>query len=164
MNVLNRSTVVGVFADAARARQAVTELRRRGVGDDAIGVAAREGEVTPFAPHGSHWGAGAATGAAAGGATGTLLGVAVAAGLIPGVGPVVAGGLLAGLLASAAAGGTAGGVIGALIGLGVPEAEAAYYHDESTAGRVLLTVRAGDRAGEVANVLRSYGAYDVESR
>src|SRR5437763_1136933 len=58
MNVLNRSTVVGVFADADRARQAVTELRRRGVGDGAIGVAAREGEVTPFAPHGSHWGVG----------------------------------------------------------------------------------------------------------
>jgi hypothetical protein len=55
-------------------------------------------------------------------------------------------------------------VLGALIGLGIPEEEAVFYRDEFEAGRVLVTVRAGDRASESAAVLRRHGAYDVTGR
>jgi hypothetical protein len=150
--------VVGVFPDRAAAERAVAELRRLGVTDSQIGVIARNGDA---AAKGSQWEAGAAAGAVAGGATGTLLGVAVAAGLIPGIGPFVAGGLLGGLAASAAAGAVGGSVIGTLIGLGVPEREAAYYHGEFEAGRVLVTIRAGDRANVVRPVLHWHGGTDA---
>jgi hypothetical protein len=157
--IIDRGVIVGVFRDRATAARAVAELRRLGVTDDQIGVVARNGDTS--AAVGSQWEAGAATGAVAGGATGTLLGVAVAAGLIPGIGPIVAGGLLAGLCGSAVAGAVAGGVLGSLIGLGIPEAEAAFYHGEFEAGRVLVTVRAGDRANVVRPVLHWHGGYDA---
>jgi hypothetical protein len=165
MQPFQRVMVVGVFHDRRSAELAVNELRRLGFGDERIGVAARDGEpVASTAAEGSQWETGAATGAVAGGATGTLLGIAVAAGLIPGVGPAIAGGLLGGLLASAATGAVAGSLLGALIGLGVPEEEAAYYQGEFEAGRVLVTVKADDRAAEVRSVLRQHGAYDIEDR
>ena len=161
MLVTTRPVVVAVFHDRGQADAAVKELVRLGFPEADIGVAAREPLTEPV---GSQWDVGAAAGAAAGGATGTLLGIAVAAGLIPGVGPAVAGGLLGGILASAAAGAAAGGILGALVGLGVPEEEAIFYRDEFQAGRVLVTVRAGDRASEEVAALRRHGAYDVTSR
>jgi hypothetical protein len=160
--IIDRGLVVGVFRDRASAERAVSELRRLGVSDDQIGVVARNGDTAT--PVGSQWEAGAATGAVAGGATGTLLGIAVAAGLIPGVGPFVAGGLLAGLCASAAAGAIAGSVLGTLIGLGIPEEEATFYHGEFEAGRVLVTVRAGDRANVVRPIMHWHGGYDALRR
>jgi hypothetical protein len=164
MHPIHRSTVVGVFPDRRDAEHAVNELRALGVRDEQIGVAVRDGGTLagPTA-EGTQWEAGAATGAVAGGATGTLLGIAVAAGLIPGVGQAVAGGILGGLLASAATGAVTGGILGALIGLGVPEEEAAYYSGEFQAGRVIVTVQAGDLANEVRATLRRYGAYDVDT-
>lgn len=160
--IIDRGLVVGVFRDRAAAERAVAELRRLGVKDDQIGVITRNGDTAT--PAGSQWEAGAATGAVAGGATGTLLGIAVAAGLIPGVGPFLAGGLLAGVCASAAAGAVAGSVLGALIGLGIPEEEAAFYHGEFEAGRVLVTVRAGERANVVRPVMHWHGGYDAINR
>jgi hypothetical protein len=161
MSTTSRPAVVAVFHERGQADEAVKELVRLGFPEADIGVAARE---TFTEPVGSQWDVGAATGAAAGGATGTLLGIAVAAGLIPGVGSAVAGGLLGGIFASVAAGAAAGGVLGALVGLGVPEEEATFYRDEFRAGRVLVTVRAGDRASEAVAALRRHGAYDVTSR
>jgi hypothetical protein len=164
MNSLRRVTIVGVFHDPTSAEQAIAELHRLGFSNDRIGIALRGDAVTRTAAEGTQWETGAATGAVAGGATGTLLGIAVAAGLIPGVGPAVAGGLLGGLIASAATGAVAGGVLGALIGLGVPEEEATYYRNEFEAGRVLVTVRADDRADLARSALRHFGAYDIEDR
>jgi hypothetical protein len=158
--VTDRSLVVGVFPDRAGAERAVAELRRLGVTDDQIGVIARHGATA----EGTQWEVGAAAGAVAGGATGTLLGIAVAAGLIPGIGPFVAGGLLGGLAASAAAGAVGGSVLGALIGMGIPEQEAAYYHGEFEAGRVLVTIKAGDRAHIVRPILRWHGGSDATTR
>lgn len=157
----SRPVVVGLFHDRNRADDAVKELLRIGLPESAIGVAAR----TPLTEKiGNQWEIGAATGAVAGGATGTLLGVAVASGLMTGVGPVIAGGLLGGLLTSAAVGAATGGVLGALVGLGVPEEEATFYKEEFDAGRVLVTVQAGERASEAAEVLRRFDAYDITSR
>jgi uncharacterized protein (TIGR02271 family) len=165
-----RSTVVGVFHDRARAEEAVQELHRAGFGDDQIGFAAREGE----APEGSgaiaeggdggEAGEGAAKGAVSGGIIGGILG-ALATGLIPGVGPIIAGGLLAGLLGGAAVGAATGGLLGALTGsMGVPEDEARYYDEEFKSGRTLVTVRADGRYDEAQRILRGYGAYDVTSQ
>ena len=39
-----------------------------------------------------------------------------------------------------------------------------FYKEEFDAGRVLVTVQAGDRSSEAAEVLRRYGAYDITSR
>jgi hypothetical protein len=150
-----------LFHDRGRADDAVKELLRLKFPESAIGLAAR----TPLTEKiGNQWEVGAATGAVAGGATGTLLGIAVAGGLMTGVGPVVAGGLLGGLLSSAAAGAATGGVLGALVGLGVQEEEATFYKEEFDAGRTLVTVRAGERASEAAEVFRRFGAYDTTSR
>jgi hypothetical protein len=161
MSITSKDIVVGLFHERGRADDAVKELLRLGISDSAIGVAAR----TPLTEKiGNQWELGAATGAVAGGATGTLLGIAVASGLMTGIGPVIAGGLLGGLLTSAAVGAATGGVLGALVGLGVPEEEATFYKEEFDAGRVLVTVRAGDRASDASEVLRRFGAYDITSR
>jgi hypothetical protein len=158
---ISRPVVVGLFHDRSRADDAVKELIRHGFPETAIGVAARTPLTEKF---GNQWDVGAATGAIGGGATGTLLGIAVASGLMTGVGPVVAGGILGGLLTSAAVGAATGGVLGALVGLGVPEEEAIFCKDEFNAGRLLMTVKAGDRASEAAEILRRFGAYDTTSR
>jgi uncharacterized protein (TIGR02271 family) len=83
--------------------------------------------------------------------------------LIPGFGPVVAGGILATVLGGAAVGAAAGGLLGVLVGMGVPEDEAQYYEGEFNEGRILVTVKAGNRYQDVRNVLQRNGAYDIES-
>ena len=155
-----RPTVVGVFDSSEQADRAVDELRRVGFRDDQIGYAVRgaEGEVTTGAT-GAATGPGLATGAVIGGLVG-----AAAALLIPGIGPVVAGGVLASVLGGAAVGAAAGGILGALVGMGIPEEEASYYESEFQAGRILVTVKADGRAAEAREVMRRFGAYDIENR
>jgi uncharacterized protein (TIGR02271 family) len=77
---------------------------------------------------------------------------------------VVAGGILATVLGGAAVGAAAGGILGALIGLGVPEEEAHFYESEFNEGRIIVTVKAGNRFNEARDVLYRHGAYDVENR
>jgi hypothetical protein len=159
-------TVVGVFDDRARAEEAIRALREAGFGDDRIGLvsqyrtAAAGGSDTGLSPDptGTRWEEGAGIGAATGAVAGTGLGLAVMAGVVPGIGPALAGGALLALVASAGAGAAAGTVVGALVGLGIPEDEAKYYEGEVTAGRCVVTVRAGDRAAEAVEVLRRFGA------
>jgi uncharacterized protein (TIGR02271 family) len=163
-----RSTVVGVFRDRARAEEAVQELHRAGFRDDQIGFAAREGEVPEGSAaisegEGSEAGGGAAKGAVGGGIIGAVLG-ALATGLIPGIGPVIAGGLLAGIVGGAALGAAGGGLLGALAGSGVPEEEARYYDEEFRSGRTIVTVKADGRYDEAQRILRQYDAYDVHSQ
>jgi hypothetical protein len=95
-----------------------------------------------------------------GGVLGGLVGAA-ASGLIPGFGPVIAAGILSTILGGAAVGAAAGGMLGALMGLGIPEDEARCYQREFEAGRVIITVKAGDRSNDADRILRSHGAYDV---
>jgi len=159
---MHSRTIVGVFSDRADAITAVNALRAAGFEENQIGVISRHGAERVEEHHtglkddptGTRWEEGTGIGAAAGAATGLGLGVAVAAGLIPPVGPIIAGGALMALLASAGAGAAAGTVVGGLIGLGIPEDEAAVYESDVTSGRTLVTVAAGDRAGEVLDTLR----------
>jgi hypothetical protein len=157
---------VGVFEERDAAELAARDLRERGFADEDLGYAWRDDSGKTQAE-----GNKAARLAGEGAATGVVLGGIIgawAALLIPGIGPVVSGGLLGSVLASAAAGAVtgavAGGVTGALVGLGIPEEEAKYYDKEVRAGRVLLTVRAGDRFADASDIVRRRGGYDYETR
>ncbi len=163
-----RPTVVGVFDSRDQAERAVDELHRAGFTDDQIGLAMRDTGTTGAMAEGpttgeTRAGADAGAGLVAGAGIGAILG-ALATGLIPGIGPVIAAGLLAGIVGGAVIGGAAGGLIGALVGMGVPEEEAQYYNQEFEAGRVIVTVKADGRYNEAQEILRSYGAYDIQTR
>jgi uncharacterized protein (TIGR02271 family) len=159
----NRSTVVGVFDNRSDAERAADDLRAAGFSDTSIGIAVRDGDSAgTHADTGSNAAGGAATGAVVGG----ILGAAAAL-LIPGIGPVLAIGTLGGtVLAGAAAGAGLGALAGALIGMGVPEEEAEYYQGEFEAGRTIVTVRVDSpmQFEQARDVMRRYGAYDVENR
>jgi hypothetical protein len=161
MTASERQTVVGVFDNRSDAEKAVDELRRAGYTDDQIGFVMR-GEDTS-AKEGEGAGAGAVGGALTGGAVGGVLG-AIAAGLIPGVGPVIAAGILAATLGGAAAGAAAGGIIGALVGAGVPEDDAKYYDEQFREGRGIVTVKAGSRYNDAAEILRRHGKVETPVR
>lgn len=166
----NRSTLIGVFETRAEGHRAVEELRRAGFADSHITMvmhhnektvditdmdAAKAAQVTGD----SKAGEGAAIGAVAGGIGGGVL--ALAMGLIPGVGPVLSLGALAASIfgVGAAVGAAGGGIIGALIGADFPEEEARFYEKELKAGRVLVGVRAEDRADEARAILDRCGGY-----
>ncbi len=94
--------------------------------------------------------------------TGSVIGgtlSAVAAMLIPGIGPILAGGLLAATFGGAAIGGIAGG----FLGMGIPEHRARYYEQQFQAGRIILTVKAGNRQQQALEILRQHGAHEVEA-
>ena len=178
-----KQTAVGVFPDRAKAERAAARLRDAGFRDDQIGFAmqdksgARGDEVRadggdadavargdeslhdhPKTEGPSQAGEVAAKGASTGAVLGGLLGAA-AVGLIPGIGPIAAGGILAGIVTGAGTGAAAGGLAGGLVGLGIPKEEAEFYQGEVEQGRVLLTVKAGDRYQEAQNVIEETGGY-----
>jgi hypothetical protein len=170
MNLAEHSTIVGVFLDRNRAQRAVNELRRVDFREDQIGVITRTEHGIPPA---EEWPADIATnskvaeataiGAATGAGIGALWALGIAASVLPPVGPVIAGGTLAAVIASAAGAGVVGTIVGALIGLGIPEEEARYYEQEFAAGRTLVTVRPEGRYEEAFTILRSNGAYDMQT-
>ena len=164
MKTIQRNTVVGIFENAAHAREAVNELRAAGFRDDQIGVAShdREAKAATVKSDDTHADTGALTGALAGAGIGAAWGLGIAAGLLPAIGPVIAGGTLAAILASAGVGAAAAGLAGALIGLGIPEEEATYYETEFKAGRTIVSVKADDRYDAVATILRKHHAHVQE--
>ncbi|MGE0756491.1 MAG: hypothetical protein AB7F89_25305 [Pirellulaceae bacterium] len=161
--------VMGVFSSRNKVEAALEALRNAGFANSQIGVIARnQGDWAPpesVTASGQDTGAaaGAASGAVAGAGLGGLWALGIAAGLLPAIGPVVAGGLLGSVLASAAAGAAAGTLAGALIGLGLSEEEATFYEGEITAGRMVVSVQAGNRTAEAEGILRQHGAYDVDN-
>lgn len=162
-----RNTLVCVFDSRDQVERAIDELERLGFREDQIGFVMR-GEHEPVsAAHtvetGKGAGEGAVEGAVAGGVLGGILGAAAAL-LLPGIGPVVAGGVLATALGGAAVGAAAGGILGALTSMGVPEEEARFYESEFQAGRAILTVHAGERWQEAADVLNRYGRCGQDAR
>jgi len=161
MSMMNRSTVVGVFADRLQAERAIQALERVGFTDQQIGFI-RRGEQ-PAGEAKADTGTKVAAGVGSGGVIGGLLGAGAAL-LIPGFGPAIAGGILAATLGGAMIGAAAGGIIGALTNMGVPEEEARYYQSEVEAGRMLVTVKTDQRQQEAMNILRQYGAYDATTR
>ena len=146
-------TAAAAFATRDQAERAVDALRAAGFRDEHIGWAMK-GEDKPD-------GVGdAAKGAAAGAVTGGVIGgvgAAAVMALIPGVGPFIGGGVLATVLTGAGAGAAAGGLIGGLTGMGMSEDEAKHYEGEFKAGRAIVTVNAGDRYTEAADILRASG-------
>ena len=163
-----RTTLVGVFDDRIAAEQAVSELERNNFKSDQVGFAIRgtgdpeqKGMISDA--EGTKDGRGAITGAATGAGLGAILGAA-AAFLIPGFGPVVAGGILAMAFGGAIAGTAVGGIFGAMTGLDISEDEAKYLETEFNSGRAIVAVKAGPRAAEAAEIMRRYGAYDLQNR
>jgi hypothetical protein len=157
------TTIIGVFSNREKARQAVSELKAMGFLDQQIGYIARDEDGKTGLkndPTDSRWEEGTGIGAAAGAATGAGLGLAVAAGLISPVGPIIAGGALVALIASAGVGATVGTVVGGLIGLGVPEEDASYYEQEVHAGKYVVTVNAGDRGSEAKSLFLRLGGFE----
>ncbi|HXE56620.1 MAG TPA: hypothetical protein VNK43_01350 [Gemmatimonadales bacterium] len=166
-----RTAVAGLFPDRTGAEAAIRALKSVGFTDAEIGVALRDrderGELIQEAG-GTKVGQRAATGAVSGGVLGGVLGLLVGVGAlaIPGIGPVVAGGALASAFgvvggtaaAGAGIGAATGGILGALIGMGIPEEEARRFETGVRAGGILLTVRAGGRSAEAAEIMERYGA------
>jgi len=152
------NTVVGLFTERSKARQAIRELRDAGFREDQIGLMATDSvevkRATEKTTGESNWEEGAIAGGIAGASVGGLWGVAIAMGALPMVGPVIAGGVLASVLASAAGGAAAGGIVGALLGLGIPEEDAQFYESEFKAGRTLVSVRPEGHVGEALRILR----------
>jgi hypothetical protein len=77
--------------------------------------------------------------------------------LIPGIGPFLAGGYLGTVLIAAGGGAVAGGLLGGLTGMGLEEDEARHYDEQFKAGRAVVTVNAGDRYTEAADILQQMG-------
>jgi hypothetical protein len=161
MTTTDRSTLVGVFEDRAFAERALDELHQAGFSNEQVGFAVRNGAVHEGTEPATA--TAAATGAVSGGVIGGLVSAAVTL-LIPGFGPAIAGGILVATLSGIALGAVAGGFLGALIALGVPEEEAYYYQREFEAGRIIITVRAGDRVKDALDILRRNGALEANSR
>ncbi len=147
--------ITAIFDDRQHAEQAITELRRRGVPDDAISVIARRQDDVEVPLRqadsrdaGDDTGARIGKGALAGAGVGTLFGLAAA--FVPGIGPFIAAGTLAGLLgatggaaaAGAIVGGTSGAIAGAFAKAGYDAEESRHYGSAVERGDVLVTVDA----------------------
>jgi hypothetical protein len=164
-----RDAIAALFTDQYSGERAINALKAAGIKADQIGVAMRDrdarGEVIEHT--GTKATEGAVSGVVGGGVLGGLAGFLVGIGalVIPGIGPIVSAGILTSALGTAAAatvtgagvGAVLGGVAGALIGLGIPESEARYFDEGFRKGGMLVTVKAGNRATEAAEILERNG-------
>ncbi|HEV8002808.1 MAG TPA: general stress protein [Planctomycetaceae bacterium] len=161
------ATVVGVFKERLEADRAIDDLLTAGFRNDQIGVLSRDAKGKTVdknsAEKETHMSDGAVTGAVAGAGVGGLIGLGVLAGVVPVLGPAIAAGTLATILTNAAGGAAVAGLSGALIGWGIPEEHAKYYDGELKAGRIVVTVHAGDRKQAALTILRSHRGYGHES-
>jgi hypothetical protein len=164
-----RQTVAALFDNRADAENAINALKARGFRGDQVGIAMRDrtaqGELIEVTD--TKTAEAATTGAVSGGLLGGVVGFLVGIGAlaIPGIGPVVSAGVLTTVLGTAGAtalagagiGAATGGVVGALIGMGIPEEEATYFESGFRKGHILVTVNAGTRISEAADLLQQYG-------
>ena len=165
-----KQTVTGLLSDLEHARAAVHDLKAAGFRDEEIGLAMIQGPDNADAGTSDTTAAQdvATTGAVGGGVlgafTGLLMGVGVVA--VPGLGPLLAGGALASALgiagasvaAGAGIGAATGGIIGALVGLNIPEMDAKGAEEGLRAGHILVTVTAGSRSHDAAEIVKRHGA------
>lgn len=166
-------TVIGAFDTAAEAEKAAQDLVNAGIARDDISLVANNqgGTYAPItettsdgttvtghavghdAKVGAEWGAG----------IGFLVGLTGLA--IPGLGWIAGAGWFMGTLLGAGTGAIVGGLVGALTHVGVPHQDALHYHAAVQSGSVLLAIRASeDQAQQVANILESDGAINVDER
>ncbi|MGI6413810.1 MAG: hypothetical protein ACOXZ5_09295 [Syntrophomonadaceae bacterium] len=149
------SKVIGYFKQRETAETAVRQLRQRGF----------EGKISLIAKEDMGNGGGnqdISDGVLTGGVLGGIAGLALGAGalFIPGIGPLVVAGPLSGIISGALTGGIAGG----LIDYGIPEERSKHYEQKVREGNILAVIEADEqRAGEVADLLKSHGAQEVES-
>jgi hypothetical protein len=155
------STVVGIFGDRSRVREAVCALKQVGFREEQIGVVAPSQDTGPAARRAL--GCRVAEGAAAGAGIGFLWALGVAANVFPPLG-VVAGGSLSAVLAGAGAGATVAALVAALASPGLPGHEARSSEGEAHSGCILVTVKADRRYDEAWAVLHLFGgAYNAET-
>lgn len=158
--------VIGVFNSRRDAENAVSQLRTQGFNNEEISIVSKDSrqQNNKNQTYDDDITDGALTGGTLGGLGGLLLGTGVVASVgamaIPGIGPVIASGPIAAAIGGAVAGGIAGG----LIDWGIP-AEASQRYEKSVAqGGILAVVRTGsNKVDTAAQILRQYGATDVES-
>lgn len=155
-------TVIGVFDSRDQAEKAVNEMRDSGFDTNEISIVAKDDRQQTADNQDAGMDLGIGDGTATGGAIGGLAGLALGAGAlaIPGLGPVIAAGPIAGLLSGAATGGIAGG----LIDWGLPEDRGRHYEEEVKKGSILAAVTTEEQnINDAANIMRSWGARDVET-
>ena len=156
--------VLGVFDDQNSAKQAISEMKDRGIAENDISLVARQEEESDMeagqmGAEGQDLSDGAATGGALGGLAGLLAGAGMLT--IPGVGPILAAGPISAGLSGVAAGGIAGG----LADYGVDQQTGEKYADAVEQGRILVAAEDTEetKIDEVADILRNQGAEDVET-
>jgi hypothetical protein len=169
----NRSAGVisAVFDSDDEARDAVSDLRREGVGDSSLSlITQRRGTTTTSGVDGEvvdeeH--TNLLRGILGGGALGAGLGVAALA--IPAVGPLVAAGAIAtsAVPSAMAIGAGAGAVLGTINEVlkshGVSDEDAAYYGERMKSGCVLVTVNPSDsnvRRERIEEILYANGGHN----
>lgn len=149
-----QGTILGSFEDGRTAEDAVEALRANGFNHTHIGVISHDkGESAVVFDDSAKT---AATGATIGLGTGVLWGLGVVGGILPAIGPAIAGGTLAAILSSGAVGAGAAGLGGALIGLGFGNTDAEDIEKEFNAGKIVVTVNAGERADVAREILERY--------
>lgn len=152
-------TIIGVFSTRDSADLAAHEIRDRGLRVDDISILAKadDGDAEESEDMVND---NVSDGITAGGVLGGISGLLLGAGMfmLPGLGMIAAAGPLAGLLSGA----VTGGVVGGLVDLGIPEEDSQTYENHVKAGKYVLTMKQDeDKSSEVASVLRSYGAIEV---
>lgn len=150
-SLMTQGVVVGVFEYEKDAQDAIRDLKAAGFGETHMGLAApSKNETAVYTDSSAKT---AAAGAVLGLGTGALWGLGVVSGILPGIGPAIAAGTLAAILSSAGVGAAAAGLTGALIGLGISDEDAEYYENQFKAGRIVVTVQAGDRADTAREIM-----------
>jgi hypothetical protein len=164
-------TIVSLYAELSKARDAVQDLVRAGFSRDTISLVTRDvdkryaayferpetqaGESPPDDEE-----AGAITGGIVGGLAGMLLGLGVVA--IPGVGPALTAGPLATAVVGAGAGTITGSLVRAIVEWDVPAEEAEYYAERVRQGNTLICVTTtADQADRAASILKRYHPVEV---
>lgn len=150
--------IAAVFESVLAADAALATLRARGVDDENLGVAVRQGSALAFEPDRQHdLARSILPGAIGGAAVGAVAGIVLVALLGRGVDDLG----VAGLLAAAAVGAFVGGVIGAYVGFArrTSDTEDPVHidHQQLAPGQVLVIVRAGHDRAEVTEVLAGAG-------
>ncbi len=159
-------TVIGVFREENRAKEAINALKSQGFDDREISMIAKDRQVEgraeekrdSFTMERQDLSEGVISGGALGGIAGILAGAGAL--LIPGVGPIVAAGPLAAFLTGV----VGGGLVGGLVDYGIPEERGRYFESRVKGGDILVTLKVKDNdAAKVEALLKRYGAEDVES-
>lgn len=154
-------TVLALFAQREDAHQAISRLTGSGVNPASIGYLEALDERDDKNPA-----RGAAEGITIGAASGAVIGgviTAAAVALIPGVGPALVAGALLTVVMGTATGAAGGAVAGSLVGTGLNSDEEPYFMQEVQAGRTLVTVEVENGGSEVAKLLSTRAALEVDS-